>query len=438
MRYFFNCSIGLVLSVCCISVRAQNYPVYNSFFVNPYLYNPAEALTEYTTIYALHRQQWMNVEGSPVTSAITFTTLLNESRAGLGGKITSYERGLLSTTDVSISYAYGIPTGQKNWLFFGLSGGAISNTIDLDKVSDPNDPAIATYLARNIQPTASFGMLYRSGSGLNIGLSLPQLFPSVFNSTASFDQLTVSPTDNVFFTIYYKRKVESKIVSRNKGGLKQKVKTQEAIAPLEFYFNYKYSKFGNSQFELLAKLNLTQNFWLGGSYRLPYGFTGNLGINVQRFTFGYSYEPGNQPQDGFSQGSHEVILGLKLGQLKKFKRAAPVLRSTLTKSPTEKHTARFQETVEDPDQINQQQAEVKKKYFVVIKVFNDFTAADAYKRKLITDKFNADIFYNPLDRKYYVHVLETLKAAEAHEEVRNLKTYTKLKEARVLIVTTSK
>ena len=95
-------------------------------------------------------------------------------------------------------------------------------------------------------------------------------------------------------------------------------------------------------------------------------------------------------------------------------------------------------TVEDPDQINQQQGEIKKKYFVVIRVFNDFTAADVYKKKLITDKFNADIFYNPQDRKYYVHVLETLKAAEAHEEVRNLKTYTKLKEARVLIVTTSK
>jgi type IX secretion system PorP/SprF family membrane protein len=438
MRYFFNCAIGLLLSVCSISVRAQNYPVYNSFFVNPYLYNPAEALTEYTTIWALHRQQWMNVEGSPMTSALTFTTLLNESRAGLGGKITSYKRGLLNTTDFSLTYAYGIPTGQKNWLFFGLSGGAVSNSIDLTKISDPNDPAIAGYLANNIQPAASFGMLYRSGSGINIGVSLPQLFPGVYNSTSSFSELTVSPTDNVFFTIYYKRKVESKIVSRNRGGLKQKVKTQEAIAPLEFYFNYKYSKYGNSQFELLAKLNLTQNFWLGGSYRLPYGFTGNLGINVQRFTFGYSYEPGNQPQDGFSQGSHEVILGLKLGQLKKFKRAAPVLRSTLTKSPTEKHTARFQETVEDPDQINQQQGEIKKKYFVVIRVFNDFTAADVYKKKLITDKFNADIFYNPQDRKYYVHVLETLKAAEAHEEVRNLKTYTKLKEARVLIVTTSK
>lgn len=438
MRYFFNCTIGLAFWLSCTFVQAQNYPVYNSFYLNPFLYNPAEAITEFTQIYALHRQQWMNVEGAPTVSALTFTTLMNESRAGIGGKISQYKRGLLSTTDFSLSYAYGIPVGQKNWLFLGLSGGAISNNIDLTKVTDPNDPAIANYLANNIQPAAGFGALYRSGSGLNIGISLPQLFPSTFNAEASFSNTTVSPADNVFVTIYYKRKVESKIVSRNKGGLKKKVKTEETIAPLEMYFNYKYSKFGNSQFELLAKLNLTQNFWLGASYRLPYGFTGNLGINTQRFVLGYSYEPGNQPQDGFSQGTHEVILGLKLGQAKKFKRAAPVLRSTLTKSPTEKHTARFQETVEDPDQINQAPGEAKKKYFVVIKVFNDFTAADVFKRKLIGDKFNADVFYNPQDKKYYVHVLETLKATEAHEEVRNLKTYTKLKEARILIVTTSK
>ncbi len=438
MRYFFNCFIGFLFWVCCLSGQAQNFPVYNSFYLNPFLYNPAEAITDYSQIYALHRQQWMSIEGAPVASTLTFTTLMNESRAGIGGKVSTYKRGLLSTTDFSVAYAYGLPVGQKNWLFFGLSGGAISNTIDLTKVTDPNDPALASYLADNIQPAAGFGMLYRSGSGINIGISLPQLFPPSFNGDANFSNTTVSPADNVFFTIYYKRKVDSKIVSKNKGGLRKKVKTEEAVAPLEAYFNYKYSKFGNSQFELLAKLNLTQNFWLGASYRLPYGFTGNLGINLQRFVLGYSYEPGSQPQDGFSQGTHEVILGLKLGQQKTFKRAAPVLRSTLTKTPAERHTARFQETVEDPNNINQTGGEAKKRYFVVIRLFNDFTQADVYKRKLITDKFNAEVFYNPQDKKYYVHVLETLKAAEAHEEVRNLKAYTKLKEARVLIVTTEK
>jgi type IX secretion system PorP/SprF family membrane protein len=441
MRYFFNLILSLTLCLCCFaytSSHAQNFPVYNSFYINPFLYNPAEALTEYTQIFALHRQQWMNIEGAPTVSALTINTLLNESRAGIGAKFSSYKRGLLNTTDFTLSYAYGVPMGQKNWLFLGLSGGAITNSIDLTKVSDPNDPAIANYLANNIQPAAGFGALYRSGSGLNVGFSFPQLFPNVYNSDASFSNTTVSPADNVFVTIYYKRKVESKIVSRKKGGLKRKVKTQEAIAPLEMYFNYKYSKYGNSQFELLGKLNLTQNFWLGGSYRLPYGFTGNLGINTQRFILGYSYEPNNQPQDGFSQGSHEVILGLKLGSIKKFKRAAPVLRSTLTKTPNEKHTARFQDTGDDPNKLNAEQGTAKKKYYVVIRVFNDFTQADNYKKKLITEKFNAEIFYNPQDKKYYVHVLETLKASEANEEIRNLKSYTKLKEARLLVVTSDK
>jgi type IX secretion system PorP/SprF family membrane protein len=438
MRYFLSLIISSTLTLCGTVLHAQNYPVYNSFYINPFLYNPAEALTEYTQVFALYRQQWLNVEGSPSTAVLTFNTLMNESRAGIGGKFTSYKRGILNTTDFTLSYAYGIPVGQKNWLFLGLSGGAISNSIDLTNVSDVSDPAIATYLANNLQPAAGFGALYRSGSGLNVGFSLPQLFPNVYNSDASFSNTTVSPADNVFVTIYYKRKVESKITSRRKGGLNRKVRTEEAIAPLEFYFNYKYSKFGTSQFEFLGKLNVTRSFWVGGSYRLPYGFTANLGINTQRFLIGYSYEPGNQPQDGFSMGTHEMILGLKLGSPKKFKRAAPVLRSTLTKTPSEKHTARFQETVEDPDQINKDKNESKKKYFVVIRFFNDFTQADNYKKKLIGDKFNAEIFYNPQDKKYYVHVLQTYKASEAHEEIRNLKTYTKLKEARLLVVTTDK
>lgn len=422
--------------LCYLSAKAQNYPVYNSFYLNPYLYNPAEALSDYTQIYALHRQQWMNVEGSPVMSTLTFNTLMNDSRAGFGAKASSYKRGILNTTDVTVSYAYAIPLGQRNWLFLGLAGGAISNQIDMSKVTDPDDPVLTSGAANNMQPAGSFGMLYRSGAGLNIGVSLPQLFPPVFNSPGSFSSTTVSPSDQVFLTIYYKKRMDSRIVTKSKGGVRRKVKTQESIAPLEMYFNYKYSKYGNSQFELLGKLNLTQNFWLGASYRLPYGFTGNVGFNISRFVLSYSYEPGNQPADAFSQGSHEVVLGLRMGQQKKFKRAAPVLRSTLTKT-TEKHVARFQETAADPNAITQENGETKKKYYVVIKVFNEFTAADVYKRKLVTEKYNAEVFYNAADKKYYVHVLETLKASEAHEEVRNLKTYTKLKDARVLIVTTT-
>jgi len=413
---------------------AQNYPVYNSYYVNPYLYNPAEVATDYTYIFLNHRQQWMGVEGAPVLTTFNISSMLNQSHAALGAKISSFKRGILSTTDVSLTYGYGVAVDQKNTIFFGLSGGAISNTIDISKVTDPTDPAIAGYLSNNIQPTANFGMLYRSATGLNLGIALPQLFAPKFNSASSFSSTAFTPADNVIVTAYYKRRVEGKIVSRTKKGVRSKVKTNDSYAPLEFYLTYKYAKAGNNQFEAMAKLNLSESFWLGGLYRQSYGFGAITGFNIkQQFLLSYSYELGGQPEPGFSSGTHEIQLGVRLGQQKKFRRVTPVLRSTI-KTTKESHTARFQQTVEDTDNIAGEQKAVKKRYFVVIKVFPDFNGADAFKKKLIEQKYNADIFYYPKDKKYYVHVLESSKSSEAYEEARNLKNYTKLKEARVLTV----
>src|SRR5688500_11692574 len=137
----FRFLISSILTLGCVQLSAQNYPVYNSFYINPYLYNPAEAATDFTYVYLTHRLQWTGIDGAPVLSSLSFTTLLNETHAGLGGKISSYKRGVLTTNDITLSYAYGIPVSKANWLFFGLSGGVISNTIDLASVSDPTDPA---------------------------------------------------------------------------------------------------------------------------------------------------------------------------------------------------------------------------------------------------------------------------------------------------------
>jgi hypothetical protein len=238
-------------------------------------------------------------------------------------------------------------------------------------------------------------------------------------------------------TLYYKKKLDSKIVNRRRRGVKSRARLDDVYAPLEFYFTYKYAAAGNNQFEALAKLSLSENFWLGASYRLGYGFSGHTGISFNKFLFAYSFEPGSQPEKGFSKGTHEIQLGLKIGDKKKFKvKRAPVFRSTL-QTTKEQHQARFQQTTEDPDHINQQEV-ARKKYYVVIRSFGVFTAADEYKKKLIEQKYNADVFYYDKDSKFHVHVLETLKSGDAYEEARNLKAFTKLKTANVLIVTSSK
>src|SRR6187397_1634711 len=105
MRNFFY--VLLIQFLLFHSAHAQNYAVYNSYYINPYLYNPAEAASEYTYVFVNHRQQWTTVEGAPKLTTVNFNTLFNESRGGIGAKISSYERGLLATTDFMLTYAYG-------------------------------------------------------------------------------------------------------------------------------------------------------------------------------------------------------------------------------------------------------------------------------------------------------------------------------------------
>ena len=409
----------------------QNYAVYNSYHVNQYLYNPAEVATEYAYIFVNHRQQWLGFEGAPTITTVNFNTLVNETHSGVGIKASSFKRGPLTTTDFLLSYAYGIPFKRQTALYFGMSAGAISNNIDITGM-DLSDPAVANYMDNNIQPAGNVGMVLKTGSGFNLGVVLPQLFDPGFNSAQNFD-IAFTPLDNIIISSYFRKKIEGKLVSRSKKGVKAKVKTSERYAPFELHALYKYAKYGTSQYEVMGKLNLSENFWLGAAYRQAYGLTGSLGFSFNKFLMSYSYEPGSQPQQGFSTGTHEIQLGLRLGEARKFKRETPVLRSTL-RSASQQHSARFQHTEEDPDNIRNDQ-QVKKKYYVVIRSFTDFAAADSYKKKLIAEKYNGNVFYNEKDKTYYVYVFETGNAGEAHEEVRNLKAYTKLREARMLTVT---
>lgn len=419
--------------VSCGVVVAQNLPVYNSYYINPYLYNPAEAATNYTHIFVNHRQQWLNIEGAPVLTTATFTTMIDKSHSAVGAKLSSFKRGILNTSDFMLTYGYGIGLNENSRLFFALSGGAITNSINLDE-ADASDPAVANYLENNIQPAANFGMMLKSESGLNFGVALPQLFSPRFNSEANFENTSVSPLDNVIVSAYYRKKLAGKVVNRRRKGVNRKVKIGESYAPLEFYALYRYAKAGNSQAEGMVKLNLSQNFWLGASYRQSYGMTGSMGIAFKNFMLNYSYEPGNQPEPAFSRGSHEIQLGLKLGKPKDFKRKAPVLLSRIGQQ-TETHSSRFKQEVPPLNGGIQLSTAAKTKYYVVVKVFADFTSADKHKQELRSDKFNANVFYYEKDRKYYVHVFETEKSSEAFQEVRNLKTYTKLKTARVLTIT---
>lgn len=410
--------------------EGQNYSVYNSYCINPFLYNPAEAASSFTYVNFNHRKQWVGVEGSPTVTTATFTTLIDQSRTGLGVKVSSFTRGILETNDFLAAYVHGIPVNKNNVLYMAVAAGALSNNIDLTSIDD-SDPALTSHVNNNIQPGGQFGLLYKTKSGINLGLSLPQLFKPEFNQHLNFDVENFAITDNIIASLYYKRKVDGKLVSRTRRGVRSTKRVGETYAPLEFYAVYKHAKNGLSQAEGTVKLNLSPNVWIGSIYRVNYGFAGLAGFAVKNFMFNYSYEAGNSPESYFSTGTHEFHCAIRIGKEKKLRRIIPTLHSKLNAVvPTQQHSARFQQLTEEDDYTT----EARKKYYVVVKTVSEFSFADQLKQKLISEKFNAEIVFDPVLKKFHVYVFESQQSSEAFEEARNLKNYTKLKSARVVII----
>jgi type IX secretion system PorP/SprF family membrane protein len=418
----------LSLLLGCFQLRAQNYSVYNSFYINPYLYNPAEASSNYAYGFANYRKQWVNIEGAPTVATLNYNTLIDHSRSGIGVKLTSYSRGLLNTSEALFTYSYGVPFSPNNVLYFGISGGASSNTVDINKSTDPSDPALANY-PTGLRPSGNFGIRWASSSGISLGAALPQLFGEVY-PTNQISKTGLAPFDNMLFTFSYRREVQ-KVVNRSHKISQRKLQNTAHYAPLELYGVYRYSAFLNNQYEVVAKYNVSDNLWMGLGYRQNYGVIPSFGFAWDQFIFCYSYEPGIQPEKGFSTGSHELQIGLRLGREKNFKFKVPHLHSALG-AEAKHHDPRFRERTANMEEAYR--PEEKRRYYVYVKSFTDFDRAEEFKKKLVSQKYNGQIFFYPRNKQYYVFTFETLKVSEANEEVKNLKTYTKLKEAKVLTV----
>ncbi|MCG8319973.1 MAG: PorP/SprF family type IX secretion system membrane protein [Cytophagales bacterium] len=425
--FFFHC-------LCSLSY-AQNYPVYNHFYMNPYLYNPAEAGNALRpAIFVNHRQQWRGVEGAPVVSTLSFHTPFNRSNARAGLNISSFERGLLTTLDAHLTYGYAIPISPESSFRLALSAGLISHSIDFSQVDNPDDPALVNFLNNNQQLAGKFGVKYQS-NGLNIGIALPQLFAPDYINTASFENYRLNPFDEVVFMVYYKKRADAYFKTKRRGRARYTKKVEAQYAPLELHFLYRYAKAGNNQFEALAKLNLSQAFWVGASFRQGYGITGNLGFNFSKFTLAYAYEPASKLVNGPFDGSHEVQLSYRFGKEVKGKIRQKRLKPQPSKVNPAKaegaHKARYQIT-ENKGYKNTAIDANGKRFLISIKSFTDFSHADAYQQYLKKRNYDARIHFDKNNNTYHVYISEVSRYREAKNELKRIMQNKKFRKAKII------
>ncbi len=290
----------LWLSLCCLAqltTFSQTLPkVYNQFFMNPYVYNPAYAGVEgHTVAFFMFKDQWAGIDGAPTLSHVNFHVPLKGGLA-FGALVFNETAGLYNQSGGKVSVGYLVSLDRTHFLRFGMSLGAGNNTLNFGEFDSPSDPAFQNLLANETFMIGDFGIAYHFGH-FNFGLSLPSLFGyDLFTKEST--PIRVSPQDNMLLKMNYRGHLSDGI----------------AIEP---HLLYRYNKFLPDQVEATVIVHLLHIVWVGATYRQDAGLVGLIGAKFwERMGVGYSFEYGNPSNASLVGPSHEVHIGYHIGTKK--------------------------------------------------------------------------------------------------------------------------
>lgn len=281
------------------SGNAQISPSLTQFFVNPYHFNSSYAGSEgRPSLFISYRQQWVGVEGAPITTSVSFHMPLNYGIT-FGADVYHDTRGILNTNSFMITAGYVIDLSDKEFLRFGLSGGLGFRNIDLNQVKNTLDPALLMTMDNNLYLNGNFGISYQNGY-FTSGVALPNLFSPNINNTDIFQNGSLDPLNEVVLNLGYRIYFSA---------------DQMAFEP---HLLYRYSRVEPQQWEAAGILHIKEVVWVGGSYRWEYGISGIAGLKFNnKLLLGYSYGIGLDNLPGIGKSTHEFNLSLILGQTKR-------------------------------------------------------------------------------------------------------------------------
>lgn len=276
---------------------AQQSPLLNHYYVNPFLVNPASAGEFGTNMYLLNRSQWMDVQGAPQTFVATIDGMVGKTKLGYGLTFSNDVVNIVGKTSIYGTYAYKLPLFKDAQLAFGLSIGFEQNRLLFDRVQAAN-PVEVTLINNvvnqsNFDANSSFMFTWKN---LNFGGAAFQLLN---NRNTFSDQ--VNQRDYIYaFNRHY--------VST----LRYRVEIEENKLYLDPYIQGRYAFHIAPQFDMNMMLNWADQAWIGGGYRTGFGANVMIGGVLGRHLVGsYSYGQSIGTLQKLSANSHEFMIGYK-------------------------------------------------------------------------------------------------------------------------------
>ncbi len=288
--------IGFWLLVSSFGLKAQQDPMYSQYMFNGLAFNPAYAGSrDAMSLNALARMQWVGFSGAPLTQSFSFHLPTYNRRHGFGLSVINDQISYIGQTWINADYAYRIPLGKFK-LAFGLRG-----TVDIFRIAwedagfkDRTDQVTIDYPSQNFLPNVGFGT-YFYGKSFYLGLSVPRLLVNSFDSVVpqiSLDGNGIRGLRRHYFA------TTGFVIPAG-----QSVKFKPSIL-------FKYVGGVPSQFDFNLNTYFKDRVGLGVSYRTGDAVVGLLDLFISpQLRMGYAYGYTISDINGFSTGSHELMIG---------------------------------------------------------------------------------------------------------------------------------
>ncbi|MFT6797598.1 MAG: type IX secretion system PorP/SprF family membrane protein [Maribacter sp.] len=286
IKYLF---LGVLLFVGVAAV-AQQDAQYTQYMYNTVSINPAYAGTRgQTSIAALHRSQWVGLDGAPVTQTFNIHSPIGYRGLGMGVSIVNDQIGPTSETNFDMDFSYTIQMAKEARLSFGVKGSI--NLLDI-RFSELNqftsDQTLQQDIDNRLSPNVGAGVYYHTKT-FYAGLSVPR-----FLETSHFEESSLSTA---------KEQMNFYLMTGYVWDVNRFLKFKPTILS-------KITQGAPLQVDISANFMFNDKFILGAAYRWDAAVSGMVGFNISNnFLIGIAYdrEITELGSAAFNDGSFEVI-----------------------------------------------------------------------------------------------------------------------------------
>ena len=294
--------VFLMLTMGCSFMYAQQDAQFTQYMYNTMSVNPAYAGSRGAlSIAALHRSQWIGLDGAPTTQTLNVHSPIGKS-VGMGLSIVNDEigEGVNQETSFDVLFSYTIPTSETGKLSFGIKGGGHLLNIDFTVLNQYVQELDGTNNIDNkFSPNIGAGVYYHTNK-FYLGLSVPN-----FLETEHFEP---SSNSNQSTSYLASERMNFYMITGYVFDLSDTWKLKPALLT-------KWVEGAPLQVDMSANFWFNQKLSLGAAYRWDAAWSVLTGFQItDSFMVGLAYdkETTDLGNTTFNDGSFEVFLRFEL------------------------------------------------------------------------------------------------------------------------------